>query len=871
MRPVSLQLKGFTAFRDEQTIDFADLDLFAIWGPTGSGKSSILDAITYALFGKIARIEGIQEETNTSLISQGQPRMAVALEFKVGDEHFKVSRDTRRQGGTTVRLEELDGDEWHSHGEGADSVRQVNKRIPEIIGLNYDAFTRSVILPQGKFAELLVGDATKRRKILTELLGLELFAEMAARANLIARDAKTAADVSDQTLERDYGGVTEEALRAAREQAKLTGEQAVAAESAHGAIRVLLARAVKLGTQRAALERCHIAATEMANDFDRHATDLIDQVAAVADSQARFDDAVVALEKARGTLDAAETELNDSAARWGSREQIMAMRERLAALKTARREQDDALALREEAAAVLVTAGAEVEAASIAQRDAGTKLKEANEIHEKARAAHEEAHRRDLVGTLVAGLEPGAPCPICDRALKTIPESDQAALATVVDALGVAEAGGRRAEAEFTGAKAAVAAAQKSLDGAQTSLKRTEVALAARVLSVANLEKEVGTLFGGEVPLDPGAELDERLRQLDKRAIARDEARAAVEAATLITQGCERDAAEARRQVEGIRTALESAGVRRLIEDIDATAALLTLPRVVDSWPQEPDDLVASARRAASDLAALRDRIQEHRDRLRREVDGLVAEGRAGIPSDLDIDGRTLEELERSAQAELQRTNKEAATAEHEAGRIDDALGKRRELAAEITARREEHSLYKALGNELRSDRIVDYLQAEALSALAAAGSDQLHSLSGGRYRMSYEDDRFFVIDAWNGEERRSVRTLSGGETFLASLALALALADQVQLLAVAERNRLESLFLDEGFGTLDAETLETVVSAIEQLGGDDRLVGVITHVTELAERLPVRVRVEKSPRGSRISLATQEAGTTPQPRLPPR
>jgi exonuclease SbcC len=224
------------------------------------------------------------------------------------------------------------------------------------------------------------------------------------------------------------------------------------------------------------------------------------------------------------------------------------------------------------------------------------------------------------------------------------------------------------------------------------------------------------------------------------------------------------------------------------------------------------------------------------------------------------IEGQTLDELERSAQAELQRTTRDAATAQHESSRVEEALGKRRELEDEIAARSEERALYKALGNELRSDRIVDYLQAEALCALAAAGSDQLHSLSGGRYRMSYEDDRFFVVDAWNGEEHRSVRTLSGGETFLASLALALALADQVQVLAVAERNRLESLFLDEGFGTLDAETLETVVSAIEQLGGDDRLVGVITHVTELAERLPVRVHVEKSPRGSRVSLSVQEA-----------
>jgi len=139
------------------------------------------------------------------------------------------------------------------------------------------------------------------------------------------------------------------------------------------------------------------------------------------------------------------------------------------------------------------------------------------------------------------------------------------------------------------------------------------------------------------------------------------------------------------------------------------------------------------------------------------------------------------------------------------------------------------------------------------LRLLAAAGSERLSYLSNERYRLSFENDEFYVIDSWNGEDRRSVRTLSGGETFLASLALALALSEQVRILAVGERAKLDSLFLDEGFGTLDAETLETVVSAIEQLGGDGRTVGVITHVADLAERLPARLIVTKSPRGSTV------------------
>ena len=136
---------------------------------------------------------------------------------------------------------------------------------------------------------------------------------------------------------------------------------------------------------------------------------------------------------------------------------------------------------------------------------------------------------------------------------------------------------------------------------------------------------------------------------------------------------------------------------------------------------------------------------------------------------------------------------------------------------------------------------------------MAAAGSERLLFLSQERYRLAFEEDEFFVEDGQNGDERRSVRTLSGGETFLASLALALALSDQLQSLAVTSRARLQSLFIDEGFGALDQEVLEVASEALSQLGGQDRLVGVITHVSELAERLPVRIEVKKLPAGSRL------------------
>jgi exonuclease SbcC len=110
------------------------------------------------------------------------------------------------------------------------------------------------------------------------------------------------------------------------------------------------------------------------------------------------------------------------------------------------------------------------------------------------------------------------------------------------------------------------------------------------------------------------------------------------------------------------------------------------------------------------------------------------------------------------------------------------------------------------------------------------------------------------VVDHRNADERRSARTLSGGETFLASLALALTLAEQTVELAAQGSARLESLFLDEGFGTLDDETLDVVASAIAELGARGRVVGVVTHQQNLAATIPVQYRVNKNPVTSTVT-----------------
>jgi len=124
----------------------------------------------------------------------------------------------------------------------------------------------------------------------------------------------------------------------------------------------------------------------------------------------------------------------------------------------------------------------------------------------------------------------------------------------------------------------------------------------------------------------------------------------------------------------------------------------------------------------------------------------------------------------------------------------------------------------------------------------------RLQELTDSRYVLKVQAGEYWVEENWNGGERRRVQTLSGGETFATSLLMALALSEKLSMGA-----ELGSLFLDEGFGTLDADTLESVTQILESLRQQDRLVGVITHIRALGERLPTQVKVQKSPEGSRL------------------
>ena len=183
---------------------------------------------------------------------------------------------------------------------------------------------------------------------------------------------------------------------------------------------------------------------------------------------------------------------------------------------------------------------------------------------------------------------------------------------------------------------------------------------------------------------------------------------------------------------------------------------------------------------------------------------------------------------------------------ESEVKEAQDKLKHKLELEGELKTNQEVYEIYSQLGQDLKGDNFQKYLVRRVQERLSLRASNILRETSQGRYDLYFQKDEYFVSDAWHGGELRSIKNLSGGETFMASLALSLALSE-----TIASNTVLGALFLDEGFGTLDAESLDTVASVLENLSSQGRMVGIISHINELTERVPDRLNVIKSNEGS--------------------
>ena len=297
MRPIILHLDGFASFRAPARVDFTDADFFALVGPTGSGKSTIIDAMTFALYGSVPRW-GRKGMVSLAL-APTTTRATVKLVFEAGGQRYVVARELRRVGGQVSQraaaLERIaDPGGLAEPGEPTEPLakeRGVAEAVERLLGLSYEDFCQCVVLPQGQFAAFLHAKASERQEILLRLLGAERYQQIMKRANQRASEAAQRAATWTETLAA-YADATQEAEDAARAAEKalkdLQERVRIALPGIHSAAQELAAAEDELA--RLEREQATLAAVQVPGDVAQLDTDLAAARAAlgqVRDGRAR--------------------------------------------------------------------------------------------------------------------------------------------------------------------------------------------------------------------------------------------------------------------------------------------------------------------------------------------------------------------------------------------------------------------------------------------------------------------------------------------------------------------------------------------------------------------------------------------------------
>ena len=358
--------------------------------------------------------------------------------------------------------------------------------------------------------------------------------------------------------------------------------------------------------------------------------------------------------------------------------------------------------------------------------------------------------------------------------------------------------------------------------------------------------------FRGETPNDAAEQIAEQrarlLAAMEATRVARSELDRATEkheAARTEAEVAERQLADLDVELARLRTRAET-GADATSELLTVETALVDLPHSGSARDSAASELAGWCDVAAQAASAAGVAAEQARDVTQQHVLAIAAENDIGAPS-----GERALALLRTAERTARDDATKAQSAAEEAARRTD---QRRVMEERIKDESEQIATLGDLALELQGDRFGEYIILETLDLLAAHASEELLRISDGRYSLAPVEGDFHVVDHANADEQRSVKTLSGGETFLASLALALALSRHVGDLATEGLGaKLEAVFIDEGFGTLDPSTLDEVIDALERLHAADLVVGVISHVPELAQR--IRSNLEVQTEGGRSKI----------------
>lgn len=878
MKPIQLVLSAFGPYVERTVIDFSALGeegLFLIAGDTGAGKTTIFDAISFALYGEASG--GKEKRKSKSFHSDyvsDQTETYVELTFRHRGETWWIRRNLeyqrpakkKKDGMETTTRQAADA-QMRNEDTGEEILRMddVNRRVRELLGLTQDQFTQTVMIAQGDFLKILTASSDDRKKLFRDLFHTNLYVDLQSRLqekNRACADEQKAleqvilsaegkidpeAEFAEREILLSYCGQIQhtdalcallarliEQEKAAQEQARAQKKEAadqigalIAAvtegerinrdfadwESKKARLAALTAGQGEIDAQRAALAAAR-RAQQLETDealMRRTRRDMDAQRAALSEAQA-------ALEQAEKALPEAETRMKEAESRGGEIHALLAQAKQM-----------------EDCLPVL----GEVERLKAALDTQKRELQRLTEDSSRAQAAYTAAQNSyylSQAGLLARELKAGQPCPVCGSTAHPCPAQ---ITPETVTRQALEQAAQRRETAEKAQSDAAtrLAANQAALDEREDRLRALKIGadetrqrLAARIDAAH------------QAAADRQREIDEArsaYQTLDKRKTA---AQSAVDAAQKQLAALEKDLRAQTEAFEQKRAAhgFEDEASYRLAKRTNAE--IERLDREIRNYDEQKRTLAAQTHELEDKLSG-------------RQRTDLTA-----------LQNRRAAALDRQAKAE----NAEKAmvrkltlheSAEREIRQANAAIQKKRGKWQII------QELYTccagiAAGNPRAKLTFEAYVQQYYFRFVVAAANKRLTRLTDGMFtlrvmreaanRVSQSGLDLEVLDRSTGQAR-DVSTLSGGESFLASLALALGLSDAVQ--SQSGQIRMDAMFIDEGFGSLDENALRSSIDVLLELADGKRLIGIISHVQELEERIDKQIVVTKTPNGSTVRM----------------
>lgn len=997
MKPIRVSIAGFNSFRENVNIDFEELGkrgIFGIFGKTGSGKSTILDAITFALYGVISRYG----TKYGNCINENETEAKVELEFAINDtvEHrYIVRRSIKRKGnGDYNSPYAILIDVNAGNLPIAEKTNEVNQKVEDLLGLNYDEFVKTVVLPQGSFKDFLVMEGSERRKILERIFGLGKYGEQlqkSASEKKHAEERKKAEidgqmalvkDVSEAILKAEkeaYEIEKAELIRLRGESEKYSGEAQIALkileireklEKLYEERRSLEEDAEKIETlkkiqaksekaekvipviqsyngleEKIALSSQNVSAItekvlsveqdfekwngkyEIAKErYDNNYARGIEKKSRLegatkdfqnyTDNQAILEEIANKLQEVADIYERKKHELGDRESQKEKYAQNMAKLEEdlsksrelvsnevnlnrvFVAFKSIAKLSSEIERLNEEIKVSL----SEIEDNLIAEEEKKLKL---DSLKQTARKSYIERIKQEL--------HEGDICPICNskiegkihvdefqsvqianadaeiseiesvcselksniarqRAIVTRAEKDVALKTAEMDAIKngldaewvessleklevklaeieegktkirMDEADLKELKAEFDKYDQAISELKEEIANVQTKRASAEAEFNSRKEQQSILKAAIISILGEfENPESEKKKVEIALDKLEKEFKYAGEQKEAISK----VQNELKQALSAARSEQATLKAECDVRFRELCEQLGKyyDLNLADTDEELETVAKEMMKRVLAEYLNPDDFKKNKSVIEKYSEDVAK-VEGAISQ----LQLDEGNDVRPLEELEliikRSEESllHLESQKKKVSIAEKNIENATEKLKIKQQKQKELAAVEKRISLLDELLSLFGARKFAEYMAIEQLRYITKGAGETLSKITGGKYKLVVsEDGTFRIQDFKNGGIIRGIKSMSGGETFVVSLSLALALSAQLQLKG---RAPIELFFLDEGFGTLDDELLDTVMDALERLANPRFNIGIVSHVEQLKQRVPIKLIV---------------------------